>query len=115
MRKTHWDWGETGGLSPIFPAANVPFPKSLASYFRFAGFNTSALYYLRAWHRLLKTLLLSREANTLPQCKSSCEELASSDNNLSAQPYFLISCCFKSINYKEKLRTNSPFQQEIVY
>ena len=29
-----------------------PFPKSRASYFRFARFNTSALYYLRAWHRL---------------------------------------------------------------
>jgi len=29
-----------------------PFPKSHASYFRFARFNTSALYYLRAWHRL---------------------------------------------------------------
>ena len=30
-----------------------PFPKSRASYFRFARFNTSALYYQRAWHRLL--------------------------------------------------------------
>ena len=30
------------------------FPKSRASYFRFAGFNMSALYYLRAWHRLWK-------------------------------------------------------------
>ena len=29
-----------------------PFPKSRGSYFRFACFNTSALYYLRAWHRL---------------------------------------------------------------
>ena len=27
-------------------------PKLRASYFRFAPFNTSALYYLRAWHRL---------------------------------------------------------------
>ena len=27
-------------------------PKSRASYFRFARFNTSSLYYLRAWHRL---------------------------------------------------------------
>ena len=27
-------------------------PKTRASYFRFARFNTSALYYLRAWHRL---------------------------------------------------------------
>ena len=29
-----------------------PFPKSCASYFRFARFNTFPLYYLRAWHRL---------------------------------------------------------------
>ena len=37
----------------IFPAAIAPFPKSCPSYFRFARFNTFALYYLRAWHRLL--------------------------------------------------------------
>ena len=30
----------------------APFPKSCASYFRFARFNTFPLYYLRAWHRL---------------------------------------------------------------
>ena len=36
----------------IFLAATAPFPKSRASFFRFARFNTSALYYLRAWHRL---------------------------------------------------------------
>ena len=41
-----------GALSPIFLAATAPFPKSRPSYFRFARFNTSALYYLRAWHRL---------------------------------------------------------------
>ena len=44
-------------LSPApahFPAATTPFPKSRASYFRFARFNTSPLYYLRAWHRLVK-------------------------------------------------------------
>ena len=35
-----------------FLAATAPFPKSHASYFRFARSNTSALYYLRAWHRL---------------------------------------------------------------
>ena len=34
----------------------TPFPKSRASYFRFAHFNTSALYYPRAWHRLIRTL-----------------------------------------------------------
>ena len=45
--------------------------------------------------RTLKTLVLSREANTLPQCKSSCKEQASSDKNLSVKPYSLISCCFK--------------------
>ena len=32
--------------------ATAPFPKSCASYFRFARFNTFPLYYLRAWHRL---------------------------------------------------------------
>ena len=45
--------------------------------------------------RTLKTLVLSREANTLPQYKSSCKEQASSDKNLSVKPYSLISCCFK--------------------
>ena len=35
-------------------AATAPFPKSRSSYFRFARFNTSALYYLRASHRLTK-------------------------------------------------------------
>ena len=46
--------------------------------------------------RTLKTLVLSREANTLPQCKSSCEdeEKAGSDKNWSVKPYSLISCCF---------------------
>ena len=39
----------------IFPAATAPFPKSCASYFRFARFNTFPLYYLRAWHRLKNT------------------------------------------------------------
>ena len=60
MRKTRGGWGETRRrpVSPqpqrIFPAATTPFPKSRASYFRFARFNTSLLYYLRAWHRLVK-------------------------------------------------------------
>ena len=40
-KKTRGGWGET----------IAPFAKSRASYFRFARF-TSALYYLRAWHRL---------------------------------------------------------------
>ena len=43
----------------------------------------------------LKTLVLSREANTLPQSKSSCKEQAGSDKNLSVKPYSLISSCFK--------------------
>ena len=42
----------TEALSPIFLAATAPSPKLWASYFRFARFNTSALYYLWAWHRL---------------------------------------------------------------
>ena len=50
--------------------------------------------------RTLKTLVLSREANTLPQYKSSCKEQASSDKNLSVKPYSLISCCFKLRNGK---------------
>ena len=48
------DWSiVTVNISPIFLAATAPFPKSRASYFRFARFNTSAIYYLRAWHRLI--------------------------------------------------------------
>ena len=39
------------------PAATAPFPKSCASYFRFARFNTFLRYYLRAWHRLVNTRL----------------------------------------------------------
>ena len=45
--------------------------------------------------RTLKTLTLSRKANTLPQCKSSCKKQAGSDKNLSVKPYSLISCYFK--------------------
>ena len=41
----------------IFPTATASFPKSRASYFRFARFNTSPLYYLRAWHRLMELKL----------------------------------------------------------
>ena len=47
-----------GHFFPIFLAATAPFLKSRASYFRFARFNTSALCYLRAWHRLLPYLKL---------------------------------------------------------
>ena len=53
MRKTRWGWGET----------RPPFPSGAR---RFARFNTSPLYYLRAWHRLhrgeRKTWLTSDEA-----------------------------------------------------
>ena len=45
--------------------------------------------------RTLKTLVLSREANKLPQYISSCKEQSSSDKNFSVKPYSLISCCFK--------------------
>ena len=45
----------------------------------------------------MKTLVLSRDTITLPQCKSSCEEQAGSDKNLSLQHYFLVSCCFKTV------------------
>ena len=41
--------------------------------------------------RTLKTLVLSREANTLPQRKLSCKEQAGSDKNLSLKPYSLVS------------------------
>ena len=40
----------------IFPAATASFPKSCASYFRFARFTTFPLYYLRAWHRLYSAM-----------------------------------------------------------
>ena len=33
-------------------ATTAPFPMSRTSYVRFARFNTSPLYYLRAWQRL---------------------------------------------------------------
>ena len=51
--------------------------KSRASYFRFARFNTSALYYLRAWHRLTSKLLPSvlkelRDFETFPQPSNLC-------------------------------------------
>ena len=39
--------------------------------------------------RRRKTLVRSREANTLPHCKSSCKEKAGSDKHLSVKPYFL--------------------------
>ena len=43
---------ERQGGVPVFLTTTAPFPKSRASYFRFARFNTSALYYLKALYRL---------------------------------------------------------------
>ena len=45
----------------------------------------------------LKTLVLSREANTLPQCKSSCKEQAGSDKHLSVKPYFFKAVALNAI------------------
>ena len=61
--------------------ATAPFPKSRASYFRFPRFNTSALYYLRAWLRLKDNQLVetreydSRDGSlslSLLSCGNSC-------------------------------------------
>ena len=41
-----------------FSRCHRPFPKSRASYFRSARFNTSPPYYLRAWHRLMESRIL---------------------------------------------------------
>ena len=65
MRKTRGGWGET------FLAATAPFPKSRAAYFRFARFNTSALYYLRAWHRLRYQRLVFWLRHTFPLPKAT--------------------------------------------
>jgi len=57
--------------APIFLSATAPFPKSRASYFRFARFNTSALYYLRAWHRLHRpSFLFDCFVNISATCKN---------------------------------------------
>ena len=62
MRKTSGGWEET-----------APFPKSRASYFRFARFNASPLYYLRAWHRLLPICILSVNIKLIKRAmKSDC-------------------------------------------
>ena len=50
-------------------AATAPFPKSCASYFRFARFNTFPLHYLRAWHRLLKLVVAFPTNQQVWQCK----------------------------------------------
>ena len=56
-----------------FPCGIVftPFPKSRASYFRFARFNTSLLCYLRAWRRLIIYILRqSSSFQIFPKCSS---------------------------------------------
>ena len=75
MRKTRGGSGETG-RRPIFPAATAPFPKSCASYFRFARFNTFPLYYLRAWHKVrheckTKRAFETREKGTSRKMKAN--------------------------------------------
>ena len=76
MRKTRGGLVRGRRLSPIFPAATALFPKLRASYFRFACFNTSPLYYLRAWHRLG----FPRPGNPLSQGKIlSCKRLKVAD------------------------------------
>ena len=52
----------------------------------------------------------SREANTLPQCKSSCEEQAGSDKNWSVKPYSLMSCCWRDAICKANQSTYGPFK-----
>ena len=64
-------------------------------------------------NRTLKTLVLCREANTLPQCKSSCKERASSDKNLSVKTLFRSAATLNTI-YKANQSTNCPFKLEIV-
>ena len=44
----------------------APFPKSCASYFRFARFNTFPLYYLRAWHKSCASYFRFARFNTFP-------------------------------------------------
>ena len=65
-------------------------------------------------NRTLETLVLSREANTLPQCKSSYKEQASSDKNLSVKPIPWSAATLNTI-YKGNQSTNCPaFKLEIV-
>ena len=46
-------------------AKNAPFPKSHASYFRFARIITSPLYYLRAWDKLTYLRLVKFKHNSV--------------------------------------------------
>ena len=51
--------------SVIRNAKNARGLESCASYFRFTRFNTFPLYYLRAWHRLVKLREARREYKNL--------------------------------------------------
>ena len=77
-------WG-LGRDRPIFPAATAPFPKSCASYFRFARFNTLPLYYLRAWHRLESGLQM--QCSNLTESVSLSPNLSPSPQHLSPRPF----------------------------
>ena len=101
--------GERQGGSPIFPAATAPFPKSCASYFRFARFNTFPLYYLRVWHRL--QLVWKGETKT----KQTTKERAKGSRDLSLpspRPFFL-PLGFLSASEPERGRQNIRCQNLI--
>ena len=59
-------------------AATAPFPKSCASYFRFARFNMFPLYYLRAWHRLQTAHCMRQHDCELNETKNIVIKVASS-------------------------------------
>ena len=63
--------------------------------------------------KTLKTLVLSRAVNTLPNWKSSYEEQAGSDKNLSANPIPWSAAALNEI-YKANQSTDSPLKLEIV-
>ena len=63
--------------------------------------------------KTLKTVGLSRKANTLPQCKSSCKKQAGSDKNLSVNPIPWSAAALNAI-YKANQSTNCPFKLEMV-
>ena len=70
-------------------------------------------FYLQRKKIILKTLVLSREANALSQCKLSCEEQAGFDRNWSVKAYSLIAAALNAI-HKANHFTSSPFRLEIV-
>ena len=62
----------TGSLSH-FSRRHRPLPKSCASYFRFARFNTFPPYYLRAWHRLQILQLSLRRVSDIMFTRTSLD------------------------------------------